>query len=1223
VGSRGTEFAGSRRFEVVARLGGGAMGEVFEAVDRERNARVALKQLHARDAEALLRFKTGFRAMEDVVHPNLLGLSELIEEDGAWFITMELIEGVDFLTWVRPGTAPAIAQLSTIDLLGVPVQAAADAAPAAAGGVLDEGRLRGALRQLASAVDALHSAGKVHRDIKPSNILVGPDGRLTLIDLGLVSDFVRPAAPHGLAGTAAYIAPEQLDGGGVAPAADWYSVGVLLYQALTGRLPFDGPPLEVMRRKREGEPPRAGSVAAGVPADLDQLCGRLLHRDPAARPAGPEILHLLAAPARGEAAAAPAFVGRGRELQLVAEGYAAMIAGTATTLLIEGESGVGKSALVARALQSLSLDALVLAGRCHERESVPYKAFDDVIDAVHQHLLTLPEGERAALLAGDAAILAQVFPVLRALAPRAATPLPEPARAERHGLREQLYAGMRGLLGRMGARRPLVVVIDDLQWADADSRTLLVELLRPPAPRMLLLAIARSGAGAPPELPGRVTHLWLHGLPPAEADALADEVARRLGGPAPPQLGRVAGETAGHPLFIAELVRHACAHPDGALTGLSLDQALWTRIRALPVGPRRLIEIVALAGVPVRQDVAGFAAEAGDAAELGRWIAVLRGAHLARTSGARDADTIEPYHDRVREALLEKMPAELRSRGHRRLAVALERLPGGDAETAAIHWLGAGEPLLAAAHAAAAAVEAFEALAFQRAARLYRQAIDLGQPEGEVRGALLAQLGDALTNAGLSAQAAVAYAEAADASAGPGALDLRRRAGEEYLRSGLVDEGLAVMGQVLAPLGMRMAATPRRALLSLLATRARVRLRGLGVRERDAADIEPTELMRIDTCWAVAAGLGMVDPFRGADFQARQLLLALDCGEPFRICRALAAEAAYRTTAGVAAERRARPLLDRAEAIAETLTDPRGRGLCRFARGLGALLGGRWREAGARLEESTAVFRDQCVGMNWELHTSQYYALVARLWTGDLVEVARRLPAMRGEAERRGDLYAHATLHNGLIALHRLASDQPDVARAESQEVVERLGRFQFQHYWAMLTRAFADLYEGRGPEALAGLEESWPQSVRALFLHIQYIRVEAEWLRARCLIAAACAASGDARRTLVRRAARVARRLAGERLPWADPMAAATRAAIAWIEGDLDGARAGLEGAAAGFAAADMPLPAAAVRARLGRLLDGDAGAALVAAAEAEVRACGVVAPGPMIRLYVPAPDA
>ncbi len=1221
MGSRGTEFAGSRRFEVLARLGGGAMGEVFEAVDRERNARVALKQLHGRDAEALLRFKTGFRAMEDVVHPNLLGLSELIEEDGTWFITMELIEGVDFLAWVRPG-APAIARMSTIDLLGgEPAPTAAEPPPAAAGGVLDEDRLRAAMRQLASAVDALHSAGKVHRDIKPSNIMVGPGGRLTLIDLGLVADFERPAAPHGLAGTAAYIAPEQLDGGGVAPAADWYSVGVLLYQALTGRLPFDGPPLEVMRRKRERDAPRAGSVAPGVPSDLDQLCARLLVRDPAARPPGDEILRLLAAPARGEPAAPPTFVGRGRELQLIADGYSAMLAGTATTLLIEGESGVGKSALVARALQALSLNALVLAGRCHERESVPYKAFDDLIDALHQHLLTCGEHERAALLAGDGPILAQVFPVLRALAPRAATPLPEPARAERHGLREQLYAGMRGLLGRLGARRPLVVVIDDLQWADADSRTLLVELLRPPAPRLLLLAIARSGSAAPPELPGRVTHLWLHGLPPAEAGTLADEVARRLGGPAPPQLAQVAGETAGHPLFIAELVRHACAHPDEALTGLSLDQALWSRIRALPVGPRRLIEIVALAGVPVRQDVAGFAAEAADAAELGRWIAALRGAHLARTSGARAADTIEPYHDRVREALLEKMPEELRSRGHRRLAVALERPPGGDPETAAIHWLGAGEPLLAAEHSAAAAAEAFEALAFQRAARLYRQALELGQPEGATRGALLAQLGDALTNAGLSAQAAVAYGEAAEASSGPAALDLRRRAGEEYLRSGLVDQGLEVMGEVLEPLGMRMAATPRRALLSLLATRARVRLRGLGVRERDAADIDPAELMRIDTCWAVAAGLGMVDPFRGADFQARQLLLALDSGEPFRICRALAAEAAYRATAGVAAERRARPLLERADAIADTLTDPRGRGLCRFARGLGALLGGRWIEAGARLEESTAIFRDQCVGMNWELHTSQYYALVARLWAGDLVEVAHRLPAMRGEAARRGDLYAHATLHNGLIALHRLASDQPDLARAESQEVVERLGRFQFQHYWAMLTRAFADLYEGRGEQALAGLEESWPQSVRALFLRLQYIRVEAEWLRARCLIAAACAASGDPRRALLRRAARVARRLAGERLAWADPMAAATRGTVAWLEADLDGARADLEQAAAGFAAADMPLPAAAVRARLGRLIGGDAGATLLAAAEADVRACGVVAPEHMIALYVPGP--
>src|SRR5262252_5063954 len=95
-------FRGTRRFQILRRLGEGGMGVVYEALDRERETRVALKTLRTLDAEALLRFKHEFRALQDLEHPNLVSLGELIEEGGVWFYSMELIAGVDFLTWVRP-----------------------------------------------------------------------------------------------------------------------------------------------------------------------------------------------------------------------------------------------------------------------------------------------------------------------------------------------------------------------------------------------------------------------------------------------------------------------------------------------------------------------------------------------------------------------------------------------------------------------------------------------------------------------------------------------------------------------------------------------------------------------------------------------------------------------------------------------------------------------------------------------------------------------------------------------------------------------------------------------------------------------------------------------------------------------------------------------------------------------------------------------------------------
>ncbi|HUH05868.1 MAG TPA: serine/threonine-protein kinase, partial [Kofleriaceae bacterium] len=505
------EFSGTDRFEVLSRLGAGGMGVVYEVFDRERHARVALKKLRAPSPEALLRFKKEFRALEKVQHPNLVMLGELIEDGGEWFFTMELVDGIDFMAYVRPE------------------------------GVLDLERLRQSLRQLVSAIAALHAAGKIHRDIKPANMIIERGGRLALIDLGLVLELDSQSIPDrdAIAGTANYMAPEQaVASSRVGPEADWYSVGVLLFHALTDQLPFDGTPLQVMLAKQQHAAPPADGLVPGLPGDLVLLADQMLATDPDARPTDAEVLRRLGVAVGSQASASGSsvpFVGRAAEIDALIEAFG-RAAHAPVSVLVEGHSGVGKSSLVQRfvaRLDSLASDqrVLVLNGRCHERETVPFKAVDEIVDGLAKFLGRQPESAVQLMLPPGARALTRVFPVLRQVEAIAIAPSKEAEPADDRERRARVFGAFRELFARLAAYRRLVIVIDDLQWADADSAVLLRELLRgPDAPRMLLVATVRTGGDAPPvlDLPGEVAAIELTGLPADDALALARLHAEQL-----------------------------------------------------------------------------------------------------------------------------------------------------------------------------------------------------------------------------------------------------------------------------------------------------------------------------------------------------------------------------------------------------------------------------------------------------------------------------------------------------------------------------------------------------------------------------------------------------------------------------------------------------------------------------------------------------------------------
>ena len=501
------------------------MGVVYEAHDRETDKVVALKTLTRAEASHISRFKNEFRSLADVSHPNLVALYEFMADGQYWFFTMELVQGVNFLEYVRPGyhakhmqssKTPTLRkgshesdnehladyeaetrQLDSIrttsmdELPDVPEDTSLSRVR------LDLSRLSVAIRQLAEGLHGLHETGKLHRDIKPSNVLVTKEGRVVILDFGLVAE-VEGKELHDsatLAGTPDYMSPEQGAQLPISRASDWYSVGVMLYQALTGRLPFAGKFFEVMMNKQNFDPPAPSELVTDIPPELDDLCVQLLRRKPDERPSGREVLRILGhgrtGPLQRPIVSSPApslvetqsFVGREKQLRELEDAFAVVRRGQTVTVYLHGSSGMGKSALAQHFLDELreqEKNVVILEGRCYERESVPYKALDGVVDSLTKYLLSLPEAKAEALMPREVLALARLFPVMLQVdavfnAPQRDHDIPDP-----FTLRRKAFGALRELLARISDRQPLVLYIDDLQWSDADSTTLLEDLLRPP-----------------------------------------------------------------------------------------------------------------------------------------------------------------------------------------------------------------------------------------------------------------------------------------------------------------------------------------------------------------------------------------------------------------------------------------------------------------------------------------------------------------------------------------------------------------------------------------------------------------------------------------------------------------------------------------------------------------------------------------------------------------------
>ena len=1252
--------ASRRRFRIVRELGSGGMGVVYEAFDIERHARVAIKTLLQLTPDSLARFKREFRALQDVHHPNLVQLGELIAEGDEWFFTMELVEGADFRSYVRPGElrpGKNVVPISSRPGASEPPASAVvsprasrpsyDGEPVAHR--FDEERLRSCMRQLALGLAALHDAGMVHRDVKPSNIRVEACGRVVLLDFGLVTELDGTGSTgHAIVGTPVYMAPEQaMARASVGPEADLYAMGVLLFEALTGGPPFEGTGLEILLAKQNDVAPRPAKEVTGVPADLDDLCTRLLRREPGMRPTAAQVVRMLG-PLSDRRSTRPApppahapFVGRGGELAELNTALADVRIGGELTVLVQGESGVGKSSLVKQFLEALAQDGsvCVLTGRCYEREAVPYKAFDGVVDSLTRYLLHAPIADVRSFLPTKPAPLVQVFPVLRrvaAIAQLTTQPLPPMDPQE---LRDRAFSALRELLTRMTAQQTLVIAIDDVQWADADSIALLSEVLRPPeAPPLLFVGTERTSAGPthgthagtskldaqphdlPKAIPGEVRVVRLGRLPYAEARVLAQSVLDRSGGSGSASAAWIAEEADGHPLFIDALARYSVLHAGGDRVAVRLDDALAAPIARLEPAERRILELLAMSSAQVGQDVLAIAAEL-DPDSFARTIAQLRASLLVTTNGVRGSDTVELYHDRIRVAVKQKVERARRQGLHQRLATALESSGSRDAPALAAHWYGAGDRQQAARYGTMAAEQAMQALAFDRAATLYDWALCLKAGTDEDRAGLYERLGDAMANAGRGAPAASAYRKAAKKANPTRALELERRAADQLLRAGHIDEGLAAMGGVLAAIGMKVPPTPFATLLMFLYWLVRLRIRGNGFQRRDPSEIAPHELARIDTCWSVAFGLSITDPLRGATFQLRTLALSLRAGELYRVARAMALHAGHTASRGGGrAWPRAEKLLMLAHELANESRSPHAIGWAHGAHGIAHYTNGHFRNALPKLEQADLYWRET-PGATWELDTVKLFTVNTLAQLGRLRDLCVRVPRYLRETVERGDRYGTVNLRVGYANLRWLVQDRVDEARGEIDAAMSEWSNkgVHLEHFYEVLARANVALYSGEGKAGHDLIDARWGALEGALLFRVQSVRILLRYMRARVCIAEAVGRGAAAGAPLLRRAATDARAIAREKMEWSRPVSELILASCAHAQGDGERAVTLLRFALEGFEKSDMALHAAAARARLGVLIGGAEGLAFASASETWMRDEGVVAPARMVAMMAP----
>jgi predicted ATPase len=536
------------RYEVVARVSAGGMGEVYRARDPLLERELVLKVLPQRtqfQSDALERFVREARAASALNHPNIVTIYAIGESDNYHFIAMELVKGRTLRQLAKDNvSATQVAEIGA---------------------------------QAARALAVAHEAGIVHRDIKPENVMVRDDGYVKVLDFGIAqlssidgadqNDNSRLTRPGMVVGTMRYMSPEQATAAEITPASDIFSLGLVLYELAAGRHPFDASSdMAVLSSIILRDAPAPSRINPRLSREFDSVLTRMLSKNPALRPSAIEVATLLGAIAEPSSATAGTpqgsargeIVGREIEKGALRDEFTVAASGRATMVCVSGEPGIGKTTLVEDFLTELARGPshLIARGRCSERLAGA-EAYLPILDALEDLLKEDPGGmiHRA---------LEQNAPSWRKqVAPYDTGPGGSAPAASQERLKRELAAFITDVSGTS----PLVLFIEDIHWADASTVDLLAYVQTRLANERLLTIITFR----PSEL-----QLAQHPFLALKLDLQTKGIARELplafltenevrallalrfpGSAFPADLARlVHARTEGNPLFVADLAEY-------------------------------------------------------------------------------------------------------------------------------------------------------------------------------------------------------------------------------------------------------------------------------------------------------------------------------------------------------------------------------------------------------------------------------------------------------------------------------------------------------------------------------------------------------------------------------------------------------------------------------------------------------------------------------------------